>query len=188
MDRIRNRMDIRISGAAFLTAALMLLILPLKWLVAAVVAAAWHEVCHIIAVLLAGGQVHRISLSDSGAVLQTGNYDIMRCLFCVLAGPLGGVLPIVLLQWFPRFAICALIFSLYNLLPIYPLDGGRALRCIQAALHLPELFCVICEHCILVAVICTCLYATFALKLGLLPVILAVTIVLKTKSVKTLAN
>lgn len=188
MDSIRNRLDIRLSGTAFLTAAFMILILPLQWLVAAILAAVWHELCHIAAVFLAGGQVRRFTIGDFGAAMQTGNFGIVRCIFCILAGPFGGALPIFLLQWFPRFAICALVYSLYNLLPVYPLDGGRVLRCIQSALRLPDQFCSVCERCILTVVVFICMYMSFVLKLGLLPVMLAVTMVIKMKSSKTLAN
>lgn len=55
-----------------------------------------------------------------------------RELIAVLAGPAASLLLLSLVRVFPRVAICGLIQGIYNLLPIYPLDGGKALRCLMA--------------------------------------------------------
>ena len=53
-----------------------------------------------------------------------------KTLICVLAGPIGSLLLLLYIRWIPRIAFCALVQTIYNLLPIYPLDGGRAIRCL----------------------------------------------------------
>lgn len=50
-----------------------------------------------------------------------------REVLCALAGPLGGFLLLFLLHSAPRIALCAFVQSVCNLIPVYPLDGGRAL-------------------------------------------------------------
>ncbi|MBQ8768996.1 MAG: M50 family metallopeptidase [Oscillospiraceae bacterium] len=108
----------------------MILILPLRWILAAVIAAAFHEVCHALAVYFCGGKVRRLSVGNRGAVMHADELPAVKALICILAGPAGSLLLLLLVRWIPRIALCALLQGFYNLLPIYPLDGGRAVRCL----------------------------------------------------------
>ncbi len=119
-----------VSPSACIFAALTILLLPLKWAFAAFIAAAFHELCHILALHLCGGNVRNLSVGDRGAVIYADSMPMFKSLICVLAGPLGSLLLVAFMRWIPRIAFCALFQALYNLLPIYPLDGGRAFRCI----------------------------------------------------------
>lgn len=115
-------------GASCLFWALLLLVLPLNWLVAAFLAAAWHELCHYSVLRLLGGRVEGFRLGVMGAVLDVSDLTPRGEFLTALAGPLGGFLLTFLWRQFPRLALCAAAQSVFNLLPIYPLDGGRALR------------------------------------------------------------
>ena len=102
----------------------MLLILPLQWIFAAVAAACIHELCHLCAVKLCGGQVTLFTLDPGGAAMRIMPMSAGKELLCALAGPLGGLSLMLFSRWIPRIAVCAAFRSLYNLRPIYPLDGG----------------------------------------------------------------
>lgn len=117
-----------IEPRAYILLALLLLVLPIRWLVAAVLAAAFHEGCHMAAVYLLGGRCEGIRLSARGARMEASLSGFRRELLAVLAGPAGSLLLLSLYRVLPRVAVCAAVQGFYNLLPIEPLDGGRALR------------------------------------------------------------
>lgn len=51
-----------------------------------------------------------------------------RNVLCILAGPCLGALPLLAMKWIPRTAVCSLVLTVYNLVPLWPLDGGRVLK------------------------------------------------------------
>lgn len=115
------------STVLFLT-ALMLLILPLDWVLAAVVAGCFHELCHILMVHAAGGKITGISVRSGGCVIDTDPLGEGKQFLSILAGPLGSLSLLLLCRYFPKISICGLIHGLYNLIPVLPLDGGRLLQ------------------------------------------------------------
>ena len=108
----------------------MLLLLPLRWCFAMAAASAVHELFHITAVRLCAGRINRMCIRFGGAVIEADIMKQGRELLCILAGPLGSLCLVLLCRFLPEIAVCALLQSAYNLLPLPYLDGGRALRCI----------------------------------------------------------
>lgn len=117
-----------VSGWGCVALALTLLVLPLPWVAAAVLAAAVHELCHYLAIAALGGQVGRIAVGSGGAAMELGCLSPVRELLAAAAGPVGGLSLMLMGRFFPRLALCGLVQGLFNLLLIYPLDGGRILR------------------------------------------------------------
>lgn len=109
--------------------------LPLRWVVAAILAAAVHEVSHLLALYLLGIRVFGITVGGRGAVLETDSLTDGQELLCALAGPLGSFLLLLFAAWIPRVAICGLCQGLYNLIPLGNLDGGRVLRSLVNLVH-----------------------------------------------------
>lgn len=178
---------LQISPTACITAAFLLLILPLPWLLAAAVAAVFHELCHYAALRLCGTGLRSFRIGASGAAMEIPPLPYAKELLCALAGPLGSLSLLLIGRWFPRIAVCAAFHALYNLLPLYPLDGGRALHC-GARLLLPpktaDTVCSAAEHICLTAICLTALYATLVLHLGLLPLLMAALLLVKRQKVK----
>ena len=168
--------------------AMMLLILPLKWLLAAGVAAMYHELCHIIAIRLCRGNIYKFSLSSDGASLAVSSLSPAKELICALAGPMGGLCLLFFARWIPRIAVCAAFQSLYNLLPIYPLDGGRVLWCSATGLMVENRamkFCMIVETVCISGIVLASLYATFMLRQGISALFPSILILAHTKFRKT---
>ncbi len=125
---------LEVHTGALLLGAVLLLILPLNWMLGALFAAGFHELCHILAILLTGGCVHAIRIGIQGAVIHTSPMERRQELLCAVAGPAGSLLLWILYPVMPRLALCGLIHGLFNLIPVYPLDGGRALFCVLCGL------------------------------------------------------
>lgn len=121
---------LRIDRAVFVLAALLLLTLPLNWLFSAIMAAVFHELCHIMMIFAVKGSIQKIKIGISGAKIQISPMEVGKELICALAGPAGSLLLACCFRRFPGIAVCAGIQAAFNLLPVYPLDGGRALRCV----------------------------------------------------------
>ena len=108
-------------------------------------AACLHELGHFAVLKAVGAQIFRIRIGILGAVMETdaGTLSYGRELAAILAGPGMNLLCAILLLRFcgERGTIAAgahLIMCCFNLLPIRPLDGGRAVELAAAWLWGPD--------------------------------------------------
>ncbi len=100
-------------------------------------AAILHELGHLGALWLVDGRVTGLRLSALGAELRLdGPLSYRQELPVALAGPLVSVAAALLAAGMHGylFAGLSLALGLFNLLPVYPLDGGRAVRALCALL------------------------------------------------------
>lgn len=165
-----------IHGPFMIMLSLSLLVLPLQWIGAALLAGMFHELCHAAAVLLCGGKIYSLRIGIHGAAMDVPPMPYRHELLCALAGPLGGFLLLPLAKWIPRTVLFAVFHSLYNLLPVYPMDGGRALRCFTRMLLPEDIADQICRGlkdavCILFPLFGV--YAAFVWKIGIFPILLS---------------
>ena len=173
-----------VSGGFLIISALLLLVVPLPWLIASLVAAAFHELCHWIMLRVLCGKGHPVRIGLSGAYMQAQNLSRGRELLCSLAGPVGGLSLLLVGRWMPRTTFCAVAQSIYNLLPIYPLDGGRALQSLLSIGLTPpmaEKAMVVVSFVCKIGLFILAFYACLVLKFGLLPLLLALLLLIRTK-------
>lgn len=92
-------------------------------------AAGLHEAGHLAALGLLGIPVQAVELRLGGAVIRAELEGRFREVAAVLAGPWVNLLCAGLcFRLWPVFSLYSLVLFLYNLLPVYPLDGGRLCR------------------------------------------------------------
>ena len=92
-------------------------------------ALALHEAAHLTALALFRRPVLGLTLSAGGAKIETEALTLRQEALSAAAGPLVNLLSGALtLRCVPAFSAVSLGLAAVNLLPLYPLDGGRILR------------------------------------------------------------
>lgn len=92
-------------------------------------ALALHEAAHLTALALFRRPVLGLTLSAGGAKIETEALTLRQEALSAAAGPLVSLLSGALtLRCVPAFSAVSLGLAAVNLLPLYPLDGGRILR------------------------------------------------------------
>ena len=160
-------MQIKIRPQVYIFLSVLLLLIPFPWLSAWLIAVIFHELCHVCAVYVSGGKILSVTIAANGICMDSTPLTEGKRLLSVLSGPLGGLLPVALSRYFPRLAICCWLLSLYNLLPLLPLDGGRAL---QILIGTRKYFLWVERIFMMILTLLAC-YGTVFLRLGLLPLL-----------------
>lgn len=83
-----------------------------------------HELGHLIVLAICGGRADILTFSFYGLALKySSQLSRLKEFFVLLAGPLVNLILYIII----RDDINLVLFAI-NILPIYPLDGGRMLR------------------------------------------------------------
>ena len=170
---------LKIDPRNYILLSALIFLLPLKWIVAWCVAVCVHELFHLVAVKLCGGHISNFSVALGGANMECVDLPDKKYLFSVLAGPIGGLVLVLLGRWFPRMAICSWFLSVYNLLPVLPLDGGHALQILLKEHNSFDIF----QKILLFMISILGIYLCFCAKLGVLPLIIAVSLWIKNRKI-----
>lgn len=135
-------MEFDVSPAFALAAALIYLLDGQGIFALAVVSAAVHELGHYLTLCAFGARPYLLRLEITGAAMyfDEGRLSYGRELVAALAGPLAGLLLAFAAAFCGAHALSgvSLLLSVFNLLPIGGLDGGRILYAALAMLTDPE--------------------------------------------------
>lgn len=142
-----------------------------------------HEASHLLTLTCLRVPVCRFSLSAVGAVLETPPLSYRDEIIAAASGPaVNAVLFLLLIQKDPAFALVNFCLLAYNLLPFYPLDGGRILRAVLCTLF-QERTAQIVERLItllgMLSLTALAVYLTCIWHAGLWPVLVCAILLMK---------
>lgn len=126
---MRNKVTIYVHSEFFLIFTLALFLIPVRWVLGWIIAGFLHEFSHMGMLYIQKVKIVSVSIKASGAIIMSEPMSFLQEFYCALAGPLGSLSSYIFLRIFPEITICAFLQSAFNLLPAYPLDGGRAIKC-----------------------------------------------------------
>ena len=182
-----SEFSVTIAPNTCIYAAIILLAVPFRWCLAWVISVACHEFFHCLALMLCGKPIESIAVNAHGAQIQTTALSPVETVICALAGPFGGFLLMLVCHKIPQVALCAFCQTAFNLLPLYPLDGGRAVEGLMA-LMLPErwirLVMNILESLVFITLFVISILSVLLWKLGIAPLLVTVLLLIRRKNRK----
>lgn len=172
-------MQVSIKANTFVYLAVLLFILPIRWICAWLFAVVFHEICHWCAVKVCGGSVYSFEIGLGGADMKYCNLTDGCSIFAILSGPVGGLLFSCFGWVFPRIALCSFALSVYNLLPLLPYDGGHALQILMKNNRVYDLL----QRIFLILLLFAGLVTAIFLRLGIIPLIIVFQIWIKNRKI-----
>lgn len=128
-------MKIKVDIKIFLILALYIIIKKKQILLFTIIFILLHELGHIIVGLLLGLKISTIKFNIAGISIEFKNYGEKRELnkiLVIVAGPIVNLIIFIIGILLKQELIIYinLVLFILNMLPIYPLDGGRVLKTI----------------------------------------------------------
>jgi Zn-dependent protease len=124
---------VQIDPLTYFLWVLWLMLLPLRWVLGVFVAISIHELCHWAVIRASGGKILSFCIGPGGARMETEAMSPIWEIFCALAGPAGSFSLLLIGRYFPEAALIGIMQGLFNLIPVFPLDGGRIARILLPA-------------------------------------------------------
>lgn len=127
-------MRIRINLQIFIFAIIFYLTKQIRIYTILMIFAFIHELGHLLAGILLGLKAKGIDIMPFGVSINFEDYSnkyIAKKIIIALAGPLVNAIIVILgvyNNWEEEIIYANILIGLFNLIPLYPLDGGRILK------------------------------------------------------------
>ena len=182
----KRHLHTSVSPWFYIGLSIAVMLIPIPWVISWVLAATVHECFHLIGIFLTGERIESINLGLYGAKIQTEFSKTSHEVLTAAAGPLGSAILILFARWMPRVALCGFVQAIGNLMPIYPLDGGRVLSGILRDLfpHSGERITSILQIAMLMLISGIGFYIVYRYGWGLLAVLWPVALAARTGKIK----
>ena len=142
-----------------------------------------HELGHVLLLTILGFPIWRIRVDLCGAVMETAEMGNIQEFICASAGPIFSILfGLAMLQAAPKASLISFGLAAVNLLPLYPLDGGRMLRSFLllwcSAEHTERIVRIVTFAICLLLMLLAC-WLTVFLQAGIWPIFAALVLLWK---------
>lgn len=127
-------MKIRVNLQIFLFAIIFYLTKQIEIYAILMLFAFVHEIGHLLSGVILGLKVKSINIMPFGISINFEDYSnkyLIKKIIIALAGPLVNLIIIILglyNSWSEEIIYSNILIGMFNLIPIYPLDGGRILK------------------------------------------------------------
>ena len=168
---------LKVSAGAVCLGCLWLALSPVRLFLSFLCSVLLHELGHWLVLKACGFPLQRLRITALGCMMETPPLPYRIEGICALAGPAVNLLLFALsLHRDAGFSLVNLALAVFNLLPLWHLDGGRFLRAVLQELLAPVPACAI-EFVIsrgVLGLLWLCaIYGTCVLHMGLGPALLA---------------
>ena len=185
-----DKIQIRIQPGSLIILAISLLLLPINWVLGWVLAAWVHEIGHLICIHYFRIPILSVSVGIQGAKIHSGPIPFPTNFLCTLAGPIGGLMLLFGIRLIPEAAICGLIQSSWNLIPMFSMDGSCAIKILLMKLfpqYVDKLHKGI-ENTTVLLITIAVIYISIKLSVGILPFLIWILFLIRNKKEKLLAK
>ncbi len=170
--KLKNyNVHLTVKPISYVIIAVSILLVPLRLMLAFFLCVTIHELGHYLALKFFGVKIYAITIGISGIIMDTAPMSRLTEFITVVAGPIFGLIPLLFYRQMPIVAFFACLQTIYNLLPIYPHDGGRVLSCIcsgsRVGIHIQRLMHYAGWIVLTVVVFRIC----YLLHLGIIPIV-----------------
>ena len=131
-----KRSFLKVYPAFWIIAVLALVIIPIKWIFAWMIAVLAHEFGHYILLKIFQIPLYHIAIKAGGIYMHTATMTAGQEIAVSAGGLLSSLVLVLCSPWIPYTACCAFFHLMFNLLPFFSFDGGRILwNCIRSCLN-----------------------------------------------------